>query len=90
MILSPQAVSGDRNGYFHEVTFAENLSNVRGLLVAFSSKAPRVHPVFFLPSCFFAGAVTKKKRFSSEVRIKKQSRFRQFGTGIALNHQDGY
>ena len=57
--------------YFHEVTFAENLSNVRGLLVAFTLKAPRFHPVFFLPGFFFAGAVTKKKRFSSEVRTKK-------------------
>jgi hypothetical protein len=47
------------------------LSNVRGLLVAFPSKAPRFHPVFFLPSFFFAGALTKKKRFSSEVRKKK-------------------
>ena len=47
------------------------LSNVRWLLVAFSSKAPRFHPVFFLPDFFFAGAVTKKKRFSNEVRTKK-------------------
>jgi hypothetical protein len=43
---------------------------VRWLLVAFPSKAPRFHPVFFLPGFFFAGAVTKKKRFSGEVRIK--------------------
>ena len=57
--------------YFHEFTFAEILSNVRWLLVAFPSKAPRFHPVFFLPSLFFAGAVTKKKRFFSAVRIKK-------------------
>jgi hypothetical protein len=50
------------------------LSNVRWLLVAFPLKAPRFHPVFFLPGFFFAGAVTKKKRVSSEVRIKtKQS-----------------
>jgi hypothetical protein len=66
------------------------LSNVRGLLVAFSLKAPRFHPVFFLLSFFFAGAASKKKRFSSEGRIKKQSRFRQLGTGTAFNHQDGY
>ena len=65
--------------YFHEVTFAENLSNVRWLLVAFTSKAPRFLPVFFLPSYFFTGAVTKKKRFSNEVRIIKNSP----GSGIS-------
>jgi len=48
------------------------LSNVRGLLVAFPSKAPRFHPVFFLPGFFFAGAAPKKKR-SLFLRTKKTS-----------------
>jgi hypothetical protein len=63
---------------------------VRGLFGTFSSKSSPIYPVFFLPSFFFAGAATKKKRFPDEVRTKKQSRFRSNGTGTALNHLDGY
>jgi len=66
------------------------LSNVRWLLVAFPSKAPRFHPVFFLPGFFFAGALTKKKLVSSEVRIKKSSPVPAIRNRTALNHQDGY
>jgi len=46
------------------------LSNVCGLLVAFTIKAPRYKSVFFLPGFFFAGAVPKKKRFPGDANKK--------------------
>ena len=77
--LAPEPGSDDQvsrllwHDIFMRLPLQRILSIVCGLLVAFSSKAPRFHPVFFLPSCFFAGAVTKKKQFSSEIRAKKSS-----------------
>ena len=64
--------------YFHEVTFAENLSNSALAFGSFFQKHPvdterqsKYHPVFFLQSVFFAGDAPKKKRLPGMYDYKK-------------------
>jgi hypothetical protein len=76
--------------YFHEFTFAKNLSNVRWLFGTFSfKKFPDLSGSLFA-KLFLCRCSAKEKAVLQCSTKKNQSRFRQFGTGTAFNHQDGY